>query len=485
MAGCDKKVEKLFNSAVPVTVMELKNVSPKRETRLMGYVKPWKSENIGFEVSGKVISTLEVGDSVEGQIRDNKNKIIRQGSIIAQLNPIRYQIAISSEVARVTGAEATLVEAHLNYARHQKLLVSGSISQAAFDNSKSAFLTAKSAYQQAEASLADARYNLNHCVLRAPYHGVIEELFVAPGAWVQSGQAVVKLTMMKPIKVTVPVSANLVRKIRSGDAVFVFPPGSSESVGGMVDNSSVAADPETRTFNIDVFVQNLKIPVKPISTENNCPILKGENMMLALHLIPEDTNSPVCAPLSSLLKDEKGYFVWRAKDQQIFLKGKALPDQFEIERINVTPGDKYRNFIIDNFRELTDSGGLKALDIVLVNPPANLKNNEKVIVEQTRWLFSPGDLAKVQIAALEEVEGNYVPMSAIIPDAFGKYFVFIVEDGKAKKIEINIIDDYGDFRQISGKGISIGAKLITLGANYVFDGTKVNIVKKISRHPLE
>jgi len=483
--GCERKAEKTFDSAVPVTIMELKNVSPKRETRLMGYVQPWKSEKIGFEVSGKVLSTLEVGDSVEGQIRDNKNKTIRKGSIIAQLNPARYQIAISSEVARVTGAQASLVETQMDYERHKKLISSGSVSQAKFDESKATYLTAQSQLQQSEASLADAHYNLNHCTLRAPYSGVIEELFVAPGAWVQSGQEVVKLTMMKPIKVTVPVSANLAREIKSGDAVYIFPPGSDEPVGGIIDNSSVAADPETRTFNIDIFVQNFRIPVKPIPAGKNQTVLKNENMLLTLNLAPEDTNSPVCVPLGSLLKDEKGYYVWRAKDQQVFAQGKALPDQFEIERIDVTPGNNYRNFIIDNFREITDSGGLNALDVVLVNPPENLKNNETVIVEQTRWLFSPGDLAKVQIAAIEELEGIYVPMSAIIPDTSGKYFVYIVEDGKAKKIEVNIISDYGDFRQISGKGISAGAKLITLGSNYVSDGEKVSIVEEITRHPLE
>jgi len=483
--GCEQKTEIQFDSVVPVTIMELKKVSPKRETHLMGYVQPWKSEKIGFEVSGKVLSTLEVGNSVEGRIHDNNNKTIRKGSIIAQLNPARYQIAISSEVARVTGAQASLIEAQMDYERHTKLISSGSVSQAQFDKSKAAYLTAQSNLQQSEASLADAHYNFNHCTLRAPFSGVIEELFVAPGAWVQSGQAVVKLTMMKPIKVTVPVSANLAREIKSGDAVYIYPPGSTEPVGGLIDNNSIAADPETRTFNIDIFVQNLKLPVKPISAEKNQTVLKDENMMLTLNLTPEDTNSPVCVPLSSLLKDEKGYYVWRAKGQHIFEKGKALPDQFEIERINVIPGNKYRNFIIDNFRELTNSGGLKALDVVLINPPENLKNNETVIVEQTRWLFSPGDLARVRIAALEEVEGNYVPMSAIIPDTSGKYFVYLVENGKAKKIEVNIIGDYGDFRHISGKGISAGAKLITLGANYVYDGVKVSIVEKITKHPLE
>jgi len=485
VAGCEQKAEKPFDSAVPVTIMELKKVSPKRETHLMGYVQPWKSEKIGFEVSGKVLSTLEVGNSVEGQIRDGKNKIIRKGSIIAQLNPARYQIAISSEVARVTGAQASLVEAQMDYERHKKLISSGSVSQAQFDESKAAYLTVQSELQQSEASLADAHYNFNHCTLHAPFSGVIEELFVAPGAWVQPGQAVVKLTMTKPMKVTIPVSSTLARQIKSGDAVHVYPPGSNESVGGIVDNSSIAADPATRTYNIDIFVQNMKVPIDPISVTNNQPVLKEDNIMLVLRLKTEDTNSPVCVPLNSLLKDEKGYYVWRAKDQQVFSAGKALSDQFEIERINVTPGNEYRNLMLDNFRELINPGSLEEFDIVLVDPPKNLKNNETVVIEHTRWLFTPGDLAQVRIAALETTKGNYVPMSAIIPDTTGKYFVYLVENGKAKKIEVNIISDYEDFRQIYGEGISTGAKLITLGANYVSDGVKVSIVEEITKHPLE
>ncbi len=44
------------------------------------------------------IITLEIGNDVEGEIRNDKNKIIRKGTVLAQLNIARYQIAISSEL---------------------------------------------------------------------------------------------------------------------------------------------------------------------------------------------------------------------------------------------------------------------------------------------------------------------------------------------------------------------------------------------------
>ena len=465
--------------------MELKKISPKRESNLTGYVQPWKSEKIGFEVSGKVLSTLEVGNSVEGEIRNDKKKIISKGSIIAQLNPARYQIAISSEVARVTGAQATLVETQMDYERHKKLISSGSVSQAQYDESKATYLTAQSKLQQSEASLADAHYNLNHCTLRAPFPGVIEDLYVAPGAWVQPGQAVVKLTMMRPIKVTVPVSAKLARKIRTGDAALVFPPGSTEPIGGLIDNGAIAADPATRTFDIDIYVQNNKTSIKPVSIGKNQTVLKGENILFVLYLNPENTNSPVCVPLSSLLKDEKGYYVWHAKDQQFLPLGKVISDQFTIERVNVIPGNNYRNFMVDNFRELTDPGTLKLHDVVLANPPKGLKNNESVALENNRWLFAPGDLAQVKIGTMEGFEGYYVPMAAIIPDVSGNYFVYIVENGNSEKIQVEITGDYGEYRQITGKGIATGTKLITVGANYVSDNAKVSVIEIITKHPLE
>lgn len=485
VTGCGQEVEKSFDSAMPVTIMELKKISPKRESNLTGYVQPWKSEKIGFEVSGKVLSTLEVGNSVEGEIRNDKKKIIKKGSIIAQLNPARYQIVISSEVARVTGAQATLIEEEINYERYKKLISSGSISQAQYDEAKTTYLTAKSTLQQSEASLADAQYNQNHCTLRAPFPGVIEDLYVAPGAWVQPGQSVVKLTMMRPIKITIPVSSKLARKIRAGDAAIVFPPGSSEPIGGIIDNGAIGADPSTRTFDIDVFVQNMKVPIKPTSIGKDQTVLKGENILLVLYLNPDDTNSPVCVPLSSLLKDEKGFYVWHAKDQQFLPLGKEIADHFTIERVNVIPGNNYRNFMVDNFRELIDPGPLKLHDVVLASPPKNLKNNETVVLENNRWLFAPGDLAQVKIGTIDGAEGYYIPMTAIIPNASGKYFVYVVENEKAKKIQVEITGDYGEYRQVSGEGITVGTELITLGANYVYDGVKVSVVENISKHPLE
>jgi len=483
--GCEQKTEIQFDSVVPVTIMELKKISPKRESNLTGYVQPWKSENIGFEVSGRILSTLEIGSSVEGEIRDDKKKVISKGSVIAQLNPTRYQIAISSEVARVAGTKATLVEARLDYERHKTLISSGGISQAQLDETEATYLTAQSMVQQSEASLADAHYNLNHCTLRAPFPGVIEDLYVAPGAWVQPGKAVVKLTMMKPIKVTVPVSSKLARTIRAGEAAIVFPPGSTNPIGGIIDNGAIGADPATRVFNIDIYVQNKKTPISPIDIKKGQTILKDKNILLVLYLDPEGTNSPLCVPLSSLLKDEKGYFVWYARGQKFLPLGKEIADQFTIERIDVVPGNNYRNFMVDNFRELINPGSLKIHDVVIANPPKNLKNNETVVLENNRWLFAPGDLAKVKIVTGNDAEGFYVPMTAIIPDATGNYFVYVVENGNAKKININIIGDYGEYRQITGKGISNGTKLITIGANYVFDDAKVNVIEEVSKHPFE
>ncbi len=477
LAGCGKEPEHRQLSK-PVSVMPLHVSSPQRELRLTGAVEPWKSESLGFEVSGKVTDTRELGELVTGRATGKDDRVLRAGDVIARIEPVRYAIAVSAAKARVTGARAALTEATLEYNRNKQLLESKSVSQSQFDSAEASYLTAKAELQQAQASLADAIHDLESCNLRAPFDGQIEEVTVSPGAWVQPGQAIVKLTMMMPIRVNVPISADLSRQLSPGDGILVYPPGSDEPQAGWIESSGVAADPATRTFTMYVFIKNARVPAKQLNEKQQLlPKVTEEGIDIVLHHTLDDTNTPLSVPMAAVKKDDAGYYVWRGKGQRILASGETLSREFQVERVPVVPGTNYRKVIYQTFRDLIDPGTLEGYDLIVTEPPADLKDGDTLVMDQRRWLFRPGDVVQVRVTSLARPDGIYVPMSAIVPDASGRPYVYLVEDGKAKRVEVDLVGEHGEFRGIAGPGIKDGAKLILRGAHYVTDSEPVTIVE--------
>ena len=50
----------------PVTYVELRVTNPAAQERVTGSVESWKREDIGFEVSGRVVRVADPGTDIEG-----------------------------------------------------------------------------------------------------------------------------------------------------------------------------------------------------------------------------------------------------------------------------------------------------------------------------------------------------------------------------------------------------------------------------------
>ena len=83
LIGCDARKKDEIAPAMPrpVTVMVLEETDSSRLERQAGTVAAWKTEEIGFEVSGRVSFVAEEGTAVEGRINDADGKPI-MGSVL-------------------------------------------------------------------------------------------------------------------------------------------------------------------------------------------------------------------------------------------------------------------------------------------------------------------------------------------------------------------------------------------------------------------
>lgn len=256
--GCgESRSTKVGKSPRPVTVMRFEKQNSNASFAVSGSVKSWKTEQIGFEVSGRIISVLEPGENVNGQITDPQRRNIFSGTPLAMIDPARYETEVNSaraalEVAKlekegieirlgdllpedVKSAKADLKLAESDLKRMEGLKQQRAISQAEYDQAVNQFNTAKARLasvelsekqtnaelrasnqkiDQAQQALNDAIRDRKNTILYAPYSGQISDVDVVLGSVVTSGTPVLTLQMMNPIKVEVELSVEQSRKMR-------------------------------------------------------------------------------------------------------------------------------------------------------------------------------------------------------------------------------------------------------------------------------
>ena len=152
--------------------------------------------------------------------------------------------------------------------------------------------------------------------------------------------------------------------------------------------------------------------------------------------------------------------------------GKHIPD-----KIAVTLAEEYFTVIKWNFRSLEASGDLREGDFLVVGP--RREHLEGLAIGRPQWLFRPGDLVPVKFAVNATPLGYYVPVDAITLDG-ERHVVFVVEEGKARRVSVTVHDSFEELRRIEGDGLKPGLQIIVVGVHYVSDGELVSITGRES-----
>lgn len=515
--------EKVF----PVTTFELREFQPANAAALTGSAEPYRQEEVGFEVSGRILQVRDVGDDLVGRAYDEDGTVVQQGDEIGRLDDTRYRLAVNALEARVASVrkrlEAQQVEvasarsnlereqsllgkadanrklANQNLAREKQLLASGAGTQQDVDNAQRNVESSASSYKAQEASvtsatitielkdaeaaataahvteleaeLASAKRDLEDCRLRAPFNGRITRVFVARGAVVQPGQAVVQLTLMDPIKVAVAVAADVDRAVHWGDPITIRPqdpkdPTKRLDITARVYEKGEVADPATRTFRIDLMARNGRYQLTEQDPDKPLPVLEG--------LMPAVTRfaggEGLFVPTNAILKDGGTYYVLRIP--AVMKQAKRIAGRYKPVRSPVVPGDQYIAVSRFTFRSIR-SEELVPGDAVV--PDAKPEYEQGFIVGRYKWLIRPGDLVPVVLPLLTGPPGFYVPVDAVyaIND---QLFVFSVEGERVKKIPVQAHESQGSMRRISGDGLAAGLKLVVKGVHLLGDNDKVVVV---------
>lgn len=127
-----------------------------------GTLSPVVLVNVGTQVSGTV-----------KKLNADFNSRVKEGQILAELDPALFDAQLKQDQANVANAEASLTLARAKEVRARSLQQKGFISQDGVDQARQQLESGLAQLKLTHAQLARARTNLNYSVIRSPISGVV------------------------------------------------------------------------------------------------------------------------------------------------------------------------------------------------------------------------------------------------------------------------------------------------------------------------
>jgi HlyD family secretion protein len=127
-----------------------------------GQLNPVKSVQVGSQISGFV-----------NEVRVDYNSTVKEGDIIAQIDPSSYERAVSQAQAELLSTQAALELAQLNHRRAKELRAGDLISASEYDSALVTLHQAEAAVKMREAAVERARVDLQRTTIYAPISGVV------------------------------------------------------------------------------------------------------------------------------------------------------------------------------------------------------------------------------------------------------------------------------------------------------------------------
>ncbi|WP_299432366.1 efflux RND transporter periplasmic adaptor subunit [uncultured Aquimarina sp.] len=212
-----------------VEISKIEKIDIIETVSATGKIQPEVEVKLSSEVSGEIID-LPIK---EGQQVKKGDLLVRINPDIIQSGLNRSQAALENTRAGLRQAEASLKEAKLSYDRNKELFDKGVISKAEWDSSVSAYEVAEAAKQSAfysvkssQATVNEAKDNLNRTTIYAPMSGTISKLSVELGERVvgtqqMAGTEIVRVADLSNMEVEVDVNENDIVKVALGDSTIV------------------------------------------------------------------------------------------------------------------------------------------------------------------------------------------------------------------------------------------------------------------------
>ncbi|MEP3562064.1 MAG: efflux RND transporter periplasmic adaptor subunit [Marinobacter sp.] len=213
---------------VEVEILKAEPYQPS--IKLQGQIEPWQK----VMVSARTAGTVE-------RLQVSLGQRVKAGAPLVKLSTDGRDAVVASWQARIRKLKSDLSAARKLKARN---LVA-----------EKEILSLESELAAARAELTAAQLTLQHLNPVAPFDGVVNRREVDPGTLVKVGTPLLELVQIDRLKATGQVSQQTVKDVQPGQAVEVILLDDTR-LAGVVSFVASAADTATRSFAVEVVVEN-------------------------------------------------------------------------------------------------------------------------------------------------------------------------------------------------------------------------------------
>ncbi len=326
LVACSKPTVEYSPVVRPVKLMQL-NLSSITKDHLPGEVTASRRAVLGFRVSGEIL-VLHI----------NSGQKVTKGTLLAELEPTEFEIALKSATAHYDLAK-------VNFERAQLMIKDHLISQTIYDEGETEF-------KSADAELKRAQSNLSYTKLYAPYDGVVSATYLYDFEYAQAQQPVLSFLAKENIDIEIAAPERLIpvlKKMYQGEAksnvLVSFPVEPSKSYPAEFKDISPVADQATGSYKVRLTMAQLQ----------DVNLFPGMAANVEITSSNENRINGTTIPESAKMFENGNAFVWR------------LNKSFKVEKQQV---------VLDHSGKLIS--GLNDGDIIVLAGVSDLKQGQQV-----------------------------------------------------------------------------------------------------------
>ncbi|MDO5471961.1 MAG: efflux RND transporter periplasmic adaptor subunit [Akkermansia sp.] len=270
----------------------------------------------------EAIRSVAVKSAVEGFLRPplfQEGAIVREGDVLFEISPIRYQAAVQQAEAALAEIEAQITYAEKNHKRLARLVEAQATSIETTESALARLEQLKASRAGAEADLAKARKDLDDCTIKAEITGRIGRVEFSAGNYITKGETLVTIKQMDPIYVRFPLSQSDVNGIFRGP----------KEIGNIADvrlttangrryghPGTVAIVDNILTSGTDTYTLWAEFPNK-----DNTLTPRGIG---AMHVSLTDTQQVCMVPLTAVHYDTDGAYIYVLNDENVVSRREVI-----------------------------------------------------------------------------------------------------------------------------------------------------------------
>ncbi|MGB2128473.1 MAG: efflux RND transporter periplasmic adaptor subunit [Flavicella sp.] len=248
-----------------------------------------------------------------------EGQYVRKGAVLAELS----DSGISEQIAQL---ETQSKLAKTTFERQERLWEQQI-------GSEIEYLKAETNYQATLNGLAQAKEQLEKSKIRAPFNGTIDEIFKEQGTVVAPGMGaeIFRVINLSKMYVDADIPESHVKNIQIGKKVAVDIPVLGKTVNAIVQQVGSFINPNNRTFNIEIGIQNPTKEIKP-------------NMTAKLQINDYTNETAILIPQSIISENAKG-------EQYIYTVGAKNKNGEAVAKRTIIRTGKTQGDVIEIFNE--------------------------------------------------------------------------------------------------------------------------------------